>query len=413
MHSPVIEAAEAEIERLGAIIAASEPWSKQYEKDPESHAGIISVEAKMERLLRRYFRELSDRVVERYINWYAYQTKLQELQAARVQADDSGVSIDLIFDEVTFKDEPAALISTILDPVAAAVALGGQSGETIYQIPIGLSQTHEAVLEAAQNHVAELVGKRINKNGDIVDNPNADYSIDETTRIKIRKAIQSALANGEDQDAASARIKKLVTDPKRAENIAHTEAVNSFSKGLMIFGEQSGAVGKEWQGVPGKCALCGGNVAQGIIPINQPFQSGHQRPAAHNRCRCGLRLVYQAEIDKRGWGNNSPSFERPNADENAEIERLLNRGTTASVRDAIEIAKTLPKEDAIAMMRAITYDGRSVVNDFYTVQLDPKTRKIMTVLKDPAQDPLQMTANELMEAAGIPLKRAKTAKSAD
>jgi hypothetical protein len=36
------------------------------------------------------------------------------------------------------------------------------------------------------------------------------------------------------------------------------------------------------------CPLCHGNEAQGGIPIEQAFQSGHQYPTAHPRCRCVL-----------------------------------------------------------------------------------------------------------------------------
>jgi hypothetical protein len=42
---------------------------------------------------------------------------------------------------------------------------------------------------------------------------------------------------------------------------------------------------------------CRDNEAQGWLPANQPFQSGHQRPLFHHRCRCLLawRLAKQAE----------------------------------------------------------------------------------------------------------------------
>ncbi len=46
---------------------------------------------------------------------------------------------------------------------------------------------------------------------------------------------------------------------------------------------------KYWSGVgDDDCEICKRNEAAGWIPLKQPFPSGHQRPLAHDGCRCDL-----------------------------------------------------------------------------------------------------------------------------
>lgn len=49
-----------------------------------------------------------------------------------------------------------------------------------------------------------------------------------------------------------------------------------------------GFKGKRWltSNAPGVCPTCEANKAQGLIPIEHPFASGHQGAPAHPGCRC-------------------------------------------------------------------------------------------------------------------------------
>lgn len=280
--------AEIEVENLSNMIAAAENWSKQYKKDKRNHAKLIRLESRIETLLRRYFRDMAKDAVE-FINWIAYAEKLRQISAA----DD--FIVDVIIEDGPMEYWDKLFIEVLFDPVTQAVALGAQAGETLYSVELGLSDTSAVVQRTARELVAQLVGKKIDKDGTIIDNPKAKYRINDKTRKDIRESISTSLSLGEDQNAAVARLSKTIKNPKRAGTIARTETVNAYQEGLVTMGRESGAVGKEWQTV-NAMDICAENANQGIIKLNDQFASGHLAPAAHPNCRCGLRLVYPEEL---------------------------------------------------------------------------------------------------------------------
>lgn len=286
----VLTGAEAEFENLNNVILATEDWSELYKEDEKNLAKLIKVESRLETIMRRYFREMSDRA-ETFINWYGYQEMLRQISAA----DD--LTVDVIIVDGPIDAEDAIFIQTVFDPIAQAVALGAQSGETLYSVELGLSETSAVVQKTAKEQVAELVGKKVDPDGKIINNPKAKYKISDKTRADIRQSISTSLSLGEDQATATERLKKTIKNPKRAATIARTETVNAYQRGLLSMGLESGAVAKEWQSV-NDTDICGVNGNQGIIKINERFASGHLAPAAHPNCRCGLRLVYPEESDR-------------------------------------------------------------------------------------------------------------------
>jgi len=403
MHKHILD----EFEKTGNVIRAAEGWSKDYQKSPDTFAKLIKLEGKMERGLIEYFTGLADRAIG-YVNWGGY---------GFIKADDFQVTV-LISDEIKGYED-GLFVQAMYDPIQEAVGLGAQAGDDIYRIPLGITKSSVAVQEAATTQVANLVGKRVDKFGVIVDNPNAKYSVSNTTREEIRRSIQTSLNLGEDQPTASARLRNTIKDPKRASKIAATESVNAYQGGLYTYAKQSGAVGKEWQTIGGACPLCVGNASAGPIPLNDNFPSGDKAPSAHPWDRCGLRFIYPEDpaaskiTSQKPSGLDATDLEtigqadisgRPNAEINTAIEKLLSAKNPAATRDAIALAKQLPETDAVAMLNSITYDGKSIGQAFYTTKFDVATKKISKVLINPNKDPLKMTAAEIAKIAGVPEK---------
>ena len=407
-----LTAAEIEVEQLNNVILAAENWSKEYKKDPDTHASIIKAESRLETVLRRYFRELAERVPE-YISWAAYYERQRQIAAA---ADDFKVDV-LILDDL-LGQEDAIFIQTVFDPIAQAIAVGANAGEKVYSVDLGLSRTSAVIQQKAQEMTAELVGKKIDKSGNMIDNPSAKFRVNEKTRADIRQSITTSLSLGEDQKAATERLLNTVKNPKRAGTIARTEAVNGYQKGLLAMGNESGAVGKEWQSV-NPDDVCGTYARAGIVAIDHVYDKlrGIKAPAAHPNCRCGLVLIYPE--DPRAAQLNQvdplpdPDLEnmdlssivrkgntRPSSEINKKIEDLLNHGDDKTkVIEAIKQAQMLPKDDIAAMLSSITYKGKAITQDYYTVRFNPTTKKIERILKDPALDPLKMSADELFKRA--------------
>lgn len=271
-----MDSTDKDIESLSRVISASEPWADGYSDAPDQHAELIKAEAKLETKLRHYFRDLAKERVTNYISFYLY-----EQERVKVKANDTikATDINVMVTETMESVETAILLSVIIDDIDVMIGIGSQAGEYIYSTPMGLNQYTESILKEARKHSITLA-----------------KGITETTRNKIRQQLESSIALGEDTPTLIKRLtdSKLINDPKRAEMIARTESVNSYSKGLLQFGNQSGAESKTWQAVMGACRVCA-PVDGETVPISELFMNGKQSPAGHPRCRCTMRLNYPYE----------------------------------------------------------------------------------------------------------------------
>lgn len=273
------------------LVLASEDWAASYSKTPEIHGKLMRTNARMERKILSYFKELANST-DRFINWYAYHNAIAEVHASRIDAYD--VSVIVNDDQLDASDE--AFITVIFEEVATATALGAQAGETIYDIPLGIAPTDADIQRIAHEHVAKLVGKLWSADeGRYIDNPNAVYRVSDKTRADIRQSIQTSISMGEDVQTAAKRLQKTIKNAKRAQVIANTETVNSYSAGLVDFGRKSKAVGKEWEANAAN-DQCAEFARLGPVPFTYSYD-GLDGPTAHPNCRCNLRLIYQNELD--------------------------------------------------------------------------------------------------------------------
>lgn len=271
--------------RITSLINASqEDWSYLYKKDPKTHAKLIKKQSKWQIELTKYLKDMSNNA-HLFVNWAQYHSRL-----------NADYNIDVIINDEAIDAYDGTFINISLELVAEIMATGGQAGENIYKIPLGIKSTDANIQKLATDKVASLVGKKVLKDGTIVDNPNATMNINETTRNNILQSIKTSLALGETSQEALIRMQDIIYDPGRAQMISQTESVNAYQQGLSEFANESGAVGKEWDTFMG-CEICQGNTNQGAIPINGEFQSGDSEPSAHPNCKCGLRYIYKSEWD--------------------------------------------------------------------------------------------------------------------
>lgn len=276
---------EDEVEQLDILIKAAENWGKGFKRDRLTHAKIIKIEARLQRNIRKLFREKSE-TIDQFIDWTAYYGNINA--AVSVQTIVSGDffdGIDSDFLTVTFND------------FALAIATGAQAGESIYKIPLGIRSTDEIIQRLTTEKLASLIGKRVDKDGKIVDNPKAEYRISDRIRNDIAKSIQTSINLGEDKDTSIGRLRTIINNPARAEKIAQTETVNAYNAGTLEFGRESGAVGKAVD-VVGATDVCAEYADEGIVPIDHLYGGADDGPAFHVGCRCTLRIVYQNEMDK-------------------------------------------------------------------------------------------------------------------
>ena len=152
---------------------------------------------------------------------------------------------------------------------------------------------------AARDYVAErgaeLVGKKVLDDGSLVENPDAKWSIAETTR----EDLQAVLTDGVEQGWSAKRLSDVIEssgvfNEDRALMIARTELALAHVAGNVEGWKQSGEVtGKrsllgDLHDVPDECD---DNADEGVIGFDESFSSGDDFPPFHPNCVCDVEPV--------------------------------------------------------------------------------------------------------------------------
>lgn len=183
--------------------------------------------------------------------------------------------------------------------LALAAKLGVQ--EAYVQIDLNdkgaLNLANEGAIEYAKTRSAELVGMRYNSSGELVENPNADYSIDEATRELIRSDVTTAMEEGwSNDDLAEVLADNYAFSDQRAETIARTETAFADTNGNMSMYVESGIVeSKQWIVGADCCPDCA-ELDGEVVGLDEQFSDGSDCPPAHPNCRCDfIPILNEAE----------------------------------------------------------------------------------------------------------------------
>lgn len=286
---------EREALRLTAMLAASEKWAPQYSKTPVQHAQLINAEAELQLVLTKFFKNMQKQVAD-YVNWQNYQHQISLNHTATLGRDTLAYDVNVVVNDKQIDQNDANFITITLKTVQKAVTAGFMASEiTAKAPPLGLPSTDSLIQRLSLQQVADLVGKTVNPDGSIIDNPNAKYNVTDTVRNDIAQSVKTSLALGETTDEAIERMEDVINPVDRAALIARTESVNAYNAGVTEFGDQSGAVGMEWEDA-GADDICADYTGEGPIPIDSDWD-GLDGPPAHPNCRCAKRLIYQEEWD--------------------------------------------------------------------------------------------------------------------
>lgn len=282
MDAAQVTAIENELFHHDCIIKAAEDWSPIYTQNEADHARLIRLESAYERDLRRLLRKKADEV-DRYVAWYMYD--------GLVRAD---YTVETVVSGDFFDGIDGDFLTMSFDTISTAIVLGTDMAEDLYKFRIGAETTDAIIQRLTSEHLGTLIGKKVDKAGNLVDNPRSRYRISDKTRRDVVKSVQTSISLGEDRTQALARMKKAIANPKRAEAIAQTEIINAHATGTIEYGRQTGATGKESQSV-GAIDRCGAYARMGIVALDYLYDGEKIGPSYHTRCRCGLRLVYANE----------------------------------------------------------------------------------------------------------------------
>lgn len=219
--------------------------------------------------------------------------KLQIRNMAK-SADEDADDIDLSTLNVLVNSTPDE-ISSVMD----------DSGrQALFQLGIedtaGLvGQVSQASLAYAKMRGAEMVGKKW-VDGELVDNPDADWVITDATRDDIRDILASVYSGDLDSgDLADAIQDAGAFSDERAELIARTEVMNANAQGSLTGYRAARDAGvnvkKIWEPDANACPICQANADDGAIDVDSDFSSGDDAPPAHPNCECVLVPVVETE----------------------------------------------------------------------------------------------------------------------
>jgi len=214
------------------------------------------------------------------------------------QASDLAKSISAKVDLSAFDDAAGAVGDALADFAAdaaeqAILRIGPDVADGL------VDQVNAGAVAWARDRAAELVGKRILPNGDIIDNPRAEMAITGSTRDMIRNAVAEGLEQNTGIDAIVEKIESLAFSPERADLIAEVEVGNANSNAALIGfkGAREGGVKvkKAWSTAQDEKVEeeCRKNEEAGAIDLDDVFPSGHAAPLCHPRCRCALIPVVE------------------------------------------------------------------------------------------------------------------------
>ncbi len=169
---------------------------------------------------------------------------------------------------------------------AALAQIGFTADESI------TNQLNEYALDYAKGRSAEMVGKRW-VDGDLVDNPDAEWIIADSTRDMLRADIAQAIEDGtSNDDLASELADNYAFSDERAETVARTETAFADVAGNLNAYRESGQVAsKRWLTAPECCDECLALDGE-VVDLDEDFpEDGGDGPPLHPNCFSGDAVV--------------------------------------------------------------------------------------------------------------------------
>jgi hypothetical protein len=113
--------------------------------------------------------------------------------------------------------------------------------------------------------------------------------INDETRSQLGKIISDGIQNKRGPAGISRDLRSTFTDMSkvRADMISRTETAKALGEGFLDSAKQLGVKGKSVVLSNNPCEICIANAAEGVIPLNQAFQSGNTTVPFHPNCLLG------------------------------------------------------------------------------------------------------------------------------
>jgi len=242
------------------------------------------LERRLERELRQYFKSLEDAFPYGQVGQLYSRYVIKET-LGRGAWDGIHSTLDPLL--ALFSESLEVMVNGHLVTIYISKSVEMMTwGKTLGGIPIAYEGPPiEQAISYAEKHCATLVTR-----------------MDEETKRRLAQVISEGIQNKRGVPGIATDIKrelgwmgrgrpsaiKGLTMQGRAMMIARTETNDALSQAFMDRAKDMGIEYKEVVNGPAPCDICASNAAEGIVPLNHTFGSGHTRPPFHPNCVCAL-----------------------------------------------------------------------------------------------------------------------------
>ncbi len=270
----------AALAELEAVIQAAdgESFPDSISRDKPTFARLQKLERRMQREFRAYFMALAPLVVGS-LNWSAYR---------RISAADEDQIIQTAFH--IFRAQRKILVTVTFPFFDESLHIGAEAASNLNNVPYDGTSLEKLIQRQAIRYSNKFVS-----------------GIDKRTMDLLRQNLRTSIDLGEDVKSATQRLLDTLGDSNgiRARAIARTEPVNTYGRGIHLFGQHTGAKGKVLDVVNDSrvSPICAelhtkyGSQDQ-AIPLSRDFRwsagggGSKSEPGFHVNCRTGMWLVY-------------------------------------------------------------------------------------------------------------------------
>lgn len=219
-------------------------------------------------------------------------------------AKDERSTADALIESITLSWDD--LVGDVAGYLGAAAKEGVSAAAVQLDLSMDMTQALSMANTRAEAYAtqrsAEMVGKRL-EGGILIDNPDAKWRIDESTRTMLRADVTKAIEEGwSNEKLANAIEDNRAFSIDRARMIARTETAWADVEGNVAAykaAEQAGVqVLKEWITAEDDLVSeeCAENGQAGAIGMEDAFPSGAKYPPQHPNCRCDLLPVLFTDL---------------------------------------------------------------------------------------------------------------------
>jgi hypothetical protein len=210
-------------------------------------------------------------------------------ELAKAEEDYSEIVNDIMEALSVNFDTLASEIEPMLRQAAASGLTQGILSVDVNDADL-LSDVNSTAQGWATDRAAELVGRKWDDEGHLIENPNAEWAITDLTREKIRAAVEEAFGEQSDvTEIAQAIDDSGIFSPARSEMIARTEISRAQVMGNFTLWEKSGLIKNvTWLLGDDPCEVCTD------LEANSPYAIGDcPKPIddSHPNCMCVLSAI--------------------------------------------------------------------------------------------------------------------------